>query len=75
MNVPNARTDKKNGDGRNTFSRSVAVYRITEHKSNEGITEELEIEGMMMMVMINSKRKWLNHLERTPDNQIPKLNC
>jgi hypothetical protein len=50
--------------------RITAGYSMMDHKHNEDI-REMEITNINYT--IKSCQKWLKHLERMPENQIPKL--
>jgi hypothetical protein len=54
------------------FIRSVAGYRLIDHKRNEDIREELQIIDVNSRIK-DYQIKWLQHLERMEQNRIPKL--
>jgi hypothetical protein len=54
------------------FLRSVAGYRLIDHRRNEGIREELQIIDINSRIS-DCQIKWLQHLERMEQNRIPKL--
>jgi hypothetical protein len=54
------------------FLRSVAGYRLIDHKRNEVIREELQIIDINSRIK-DYQIKWLQHLERMEQNRIPKL--
>jgi hypothetical protein len=54
------------------FLRSVAGYRLTDHRRNEDIREELQIIDINSRIK-DYQIKWLQHLERKEQNRIPKL--
>jgi hypothetical protein len=54
------------------FLRSVAGYRLIDHRRNEDIREELQIIDINSRIK-DYQIKWLQHLERMEQNRIPKL--
>jgi hypothetical protein len=54
------------------FVRSVAGYRLIDHRRNEDIREELQIIDINSRIK-DCQIKWLQHLERMEQNRIPKL--
>jgi hypothetical protein len=54
------------------FLRSVAGYRLTDHRRDEDIREEIQIKDINSRIK-DYQIKWLQHLERMEQNRIPKL--
>jgi hypothetical protein len=54
------------------FLRSVAGYRLIDHRRNEDIREELQIIDINSRIK-DYQIKWLQHVERMEQNRIPKL--
>jgi hypothetical protein len=54
------------------FLRSVAGYRLIDHRRNEHIREKLQIMDINSRIK-DYQIKWLQHLERMEQNRIPKL--
>jgi hypothetical protein len=54
------------------FLRSVAGYRLIDHRRNEDVREELQIVDINSRIK-DYEIKWLQHLERMEQNRIPKL--
>jgi hypothetical protein len=54
------------------FLRSVAGYRLIDHRCNEDTREELQIIDINSRIK-DYQIKWLQHLERMEQNRIPKL--
>jgi hypothetical protein len=54
------------------FLRSVAGYRLIDHRRNEDIREEIQIIDINSRIK-DYQIKWLQHLERMEQNIIPKL--
>jgi hypothetical protein len=54
------------------FLRSVAGYRLIDHRRNEDIREELQIIDINSRIK-DYQIKWLQHLKRMEQNRFPKL--
>jgi hypothetical protein len=54
------------------FLRSMTGYRLTYHRRNEDIREEIQIIDINPRIK-DYQIKWLQHLERMEQNRIPKL--
>jgi hypothetical protein len=54
------------------FLRSVAGYRLIDHRRNEDITEVIQIIDINSRIT-DYQIKWLQHFERMEQNIIPKL--
>jgi hypothetical protein len=54
------------------FLRSVAGYRLIDHRRSECIREELQITDINSRIKYY-QMKWLKNLERMEQNRIPKL--
>jgi hypothetical protein len=50
--------------------RSVAGYRLIDHRRNEDIREEIQIIDVNSRIK-DYQTKWLQHLERMEQNRIP----
>jgi hypothetical protein len=52
----NQRANVMNGSSRNAFPLRVAKYHMMDHKSNEGIKEELEMTDINTTVKYHQKK-------------------
>jgi hypothetical protein len=56
------------------FITAVTGYRMFGHKCSKDIREELEITDISTVTK-TCQKKWLEHLDVTPETEISKLLC
>jgi len=54
------------------FLSRTARYKLFDHKSNEGILEEMKVEPIDEKLR-KYKSNWLRHVKRKKNNMMPKI--